>query len=182
MKNDNTKCDFAMLSRFVDQEVRPDEQGEMIRHLEHCPSCQKALQDNETLSVFLKAGIKAELAHTRIEEIEENVMAVIHGEDAPWWKRFKELCMSKAFYVPAVAVAVLFIVFLSVVRSPVPIPGPSAIVDSVKGDVSSVMIFETEKSRQTVVWFNEVSFSSSENGEQENEAGYKPVPLTLSIA
>jgi hypothetical protein len=182
MKRDNKKCDFAMLSRFYDQEVGSHEEGEIIRHLEHCRSCRKALQDNETVSAFLKAGIRAELSRSGVEKVEEDVMAVIHGEELSWWKRYKGLSLSKAFYVPAAAAAVFLLIFLSVFRSPSPIPGPSAIVESVKGEVSSVMIFETEKSRQTVVWFNEVPFSGSGDGEQESGAEYKPVPSIVSIA
>jgi len=51
----------------------------------------------------------------------------------------------------------MLVMFFYLAMMPVPASGPSAIIDSLQGDFASVMILETQKSRQTILWIHEAS-------------------------
>jgi hypothetical protein len=154
-----------MVSRFFDQELGPDEHDRINKHLRHCPSCQKVLKANQSISALLRAGLEEAFSHVDIEDFEERVFDLIQRKGAPWWMKLRALFVSKRFYVPAVAVATLLILVLSVVRRPAPEPGPSAIIKSFTGDISSVMIIQMPKSQQTILWFNETLLPGDEDDE-----------------
>ena len=155
MKLDRNSCDLALLSRFLDQELGPDDRVRINKHLKQCPACRRVLRGDQSISAFFKTGLQEELSHTAVEESEEKVFDLIRSKGIPWWMKVTDLLRSKRFYVPAAAMATLLILVLSVVRRPAFESGPSAIVSSFKGDVASVMILETRKSHQTILWFNE---------------------------
>jgi anti-sigma factor RsiW len=165
MKMDHNCCDPAVLSRFLDKELGPDEHCRIDKHLKYCPACQKVLRANQSISTFLRAVLEEELSHADVEDFEEGVLDRIQRKGVPWWMKLRSLFLSKKFYVPAAAMATVLILLFSVVRRPAPEPGPSAIINSFKGDVASVMILETRKSHQTILWFNENLMSGDDNGE-----------------
>jgi anti-sigma factor RsiW len=165
MTTDETPCDATMLSRFLDQELGPDEHDRINEHLSYCPSCQKVLRENQSISTLLRAGLEEAISRADIENFEERVFDLIQRKGAPWWIKLKALFMSRKFYVPAVAVATVLILLLSVVRRPDPETGPSAIIKSFTGEISSVMIIQTPKSQQTILWFNETLIPGDEDDE-----------------
>jgi hypothetical protein len=156
-------CDPALLERFLDQEVGPEEHAQISEHLGHCGLCQKALQDIQALSTLFKTSIKREISHGRLEDLEEQVMTRIRGPRVSWWIKLKELLFSKKLYVPIAAAAALALFFYLTMPS-TPARGPSAIINSFTGEITSVMIIETPRSRQTILWFHETSAA----GEEEN--------------
>ncbi len=165
MKMDHTTCDLATLSGFLDQELGPDEHCRMDKHLKYCPACQKVLRANQFVSGFLRVGLGEALSHEDVEDFEERVFDRIQRRGVPWWMKLRAPFMSKKFYVPAAAMATALIVLFSVARRPAPEPGPSAIINSFKGDVASVIILETRKSHQTILWFNENFMPGDDIGE-----------------
>jgi hypothetical protein len=163
MKIDDNSCDPALLIRFLDQELGPDDHARIEKHLEDCLACRKVLRADQSISELLKAGLTEELSHAHVEEFEERVLDLIHSEGLPWSIKLRDFFASKRFYVPAVAVATALVLFFSVLKGPAPEPGPSAIVSSFKGDVASVMILQTRKSNQTILWFNETPDFRNDN-------------------
>ncbi len=157
MKMGHTKCDPALLNRFFDQEIRPEERAKVSEHLKDCSLCQKALQDNKYLSALFKAGLDKELSQANLDGLDQRVLSLIRRKRFSWWMKTKDLFVSKRFLIPATAMATIFVLFFSLARDPASVSGPSAIVKSLTGDLSSVMIIEEPKSRQTIIWFNETS-------------------------
>ncbi|MBW1896198.1 MAG: zf-HC2 domain-containing protein [Deltaproteobacteria bacterium] len=156
-------CDLTLLDRFVDQEVGPEEQAQISEHLGQCPSCQKALQDLRAISTLFKTSMERGILYGRLEDLEEQVMTRIHGTRVSWWLRLKELLFSKKLYIPAAAAAAVAL-FVYLTMPSAPVRGPSAIINSFTGEITSVMIIETPRSRQTILWFHETSAA----GEEEN--------------
>lgn len=157
MKRVHTKCDSALLSRFFDQELGPEERAGISEHIQNCPSCQKALQDNKYISALFKAGLDKELSQTDLDDLDQKILALVRRKRFPWRMRLRDLFISKKFLIPATAMATILVLFFSLTREPVSVSGPSAIINSITGDLSSVIIIETPKSRQTIIWFNEAS-------------------------
>lgn len=170
MKSNQTICDPTLLNRFFDQELGPDEYARMTGHLKSCASCQKALRDNQSVSSLVKSHLEEALAHVNLRKVEEGVLALIHRKRAPWWMKLRNLFVSRKFYVPATAMATGLVLFFAIARGPAPVPGPSAIIKSFHGDVASVMILETQKSHQTVLWFSEnANAVGNDGGSQQNQ-------------
>jgi len=136
----------------------------VTHHLKYCPSCQKVLRDNQSVSTLLKTGLDEMLAHANLEQVEEGVLALIHSKRVSWWMKLRDQFVSKRFYVPATAIATGLVLFFALVRGPAPVPGPSAIINSFEGDVGCVMILETEKSHQTILWFSENPSPGADDG------------------
>jgi anti-sigma factor RsiW len=158
-------CDQGLLNRFFDEELGPGEYAHMTEHLKACPACQRVLRENQALSNHLGAGLDEELSRADLERVEENVLALIRRKETPWRTRLRDLLVSKRFFVPATAMVAVFVLFFALFRHPSSMPGPSAIVSSVEGDVASVMILETPESHQTIVWITEnLASNGSDNG------------------
>jgi len=154
--NSHKDCDPALIERFFDNELGPDEHQRVSKHLKSCPSCQKVLRDNQAISTLFKSSFNKELSQTNLDDLEERVVDLIRKKSVPWWKKISDLFVSRKLLIPATAMAAILI-FITLTRQPAPVSDPSAIIKSFSGDVSSVMIIETPKSRQTVIWYNESS-------------------------
>jgi hypothetical protein len=155
MTKDQNTCNSSLLSQFLDRELEPDESAEIVDHIGHCDTCRRELRGNQFIASLLKAGIEKGRSQADLQEVEERVITLIRTKRGPWWVHFKNLCLSKKLYVPAAAVAAMLVMFLYLARPPIPASGPSAIIDSLQGDFASVMILETQKSRQTILWIHE---------------------------
>jgi hypothetical protein len=158
-----------LLNRLFDQELAPDEYAWIDKHLKDCLSCQEALRDTQSISTLFKSNLVQELSRAKLEQVEDNVLGLIQRKEAPWWMKLRGLIVSKKFYVPITATVAVLVLLFSLARPPSSVSGPSAIINSFEGDVGSVMILETQKSRQTILWFNEASVSSGENGKTKTD-------------
>ena len=174
MVKDKTPCDFKTLDRFFDRELEPDASVAISGHLEHCHTCKEEFQGNQFVSSLLKAGVEEELSRANLQGVEKRVLSLIGAKKGPWWIQFKDLCLSKKFYVPAAAMAAALIMFFHVMRVPTPASGPSAIIDSLQGNFASVMILETQKSRQTILWIHEAPDQWDNNGDTTGQTGLRP--------
>ena len=165
MTTEKTTCDPTTLSRFFDGELGPDDHARIEKHLKRCPSCKRSLRADESIRAVFKDGLADELSHAHVKELEERVIGRVRSKGLSWRMKLRAFFASKRFYVPAGAMATALILFFSVVRGPSPEPGPSAIIKSFTGEISSVMIIETPKSHQTILWFNETLIPGDEDDE-----------------
>lgn len=167
MTTDRTTCDPMTLSRFLDQEVGPEEHAQISEHLNHCRSCKKALQEHQSVANLFKTSLERQIAQGRLEALEDEVLALVKGGKISWWAQFVDFFMSRWFYVPAAAAATALALFVYLTRPEAPATGPSAIINSFTGEITSVMIIETPRSRQTILWFQEISMPDDEDDEVE---------------
>ncbi|QTA93709.1 anti-sigma factor family protein [Desulfonema magnum] len=161
MKKSRRKCDPILLNKFFDKELRPDERAQMTEHLRDCPSCQKALQENESLSALFTDSLDKSVSQAIPDDFEYRIISKLETRNSKLESlipilnsQFSILNSLKKFFIPAMATAIL-ILFFSFTKPPASVAGPSAIVSSFTGDIASVMILETPESHQTIIWFNE---------------------------
>ena len=153
MKKSSSNCDPVMVSRFFDKELDPADDASVDRHINSCRSCREMLDDLKTLSKEVREHL-TEICDTDCASIEKSLLATICRKKIPLGERVKEVLFSKKVWIPVTAVASLLIVFFTMFQ-PAGDNGPSAIIASLSGDVSSVVIIETPQTRQTILWFNE---------------------------
>ena len=148
-------CDPDLISRFYDGELGVEEQLKVSEHLKGCASCEKLLREFRSVSVHFRAEYTETPSHADFEEIGGKVLNRIKRKKAFQIPNLKESFFSKRIYIPLAAAATVVLVLFSVFNIMGPNPGPSAIVNSFTGQVSSVMILETPGTHHTIVWFSE---------------------------
>ncbi len=153
MKKSSSNCDPVMISRFFDKELDPTDDASVDRHINSCRPCREMLDDLKTLSKEVREHL-TQICDTDCASIEKSLLATICRKKIPLGERVKEALFSKKVWIPVTAVASLLIVFFTMFQ-PAGDNGPSAIIASLSGDVSSVVIIETPRTRQTILWFNE---------------------------
>ncbi len=85
------------------------------------------------------------------------LMKRVREKPVPFWEKLAGRLPSGRILVPVSSLAMLLILCLALFRYTyfTDESGPSAIVDSFTGNVTSVVIIETPESRQTIIWFSE---------------------------
>ena len=154
MQTDPKTCDAGLIHRYFDQDLSKGSTEKIEAHLRDCAACRKVLEEIEAVSSRFKAHIAGHASGIQDRELEDSVLSGIHKKATPWWITLKRALFSKKFYIPASATAALAIILFMIIPAP-GINGPTAIVNSISGDVASIVILETPKTRQTIVWFEE---------------------------
>lgn len=154
MQGNLPHCDSELISRYYDGELDQGERSQVESHILVCPFCNQILEDLKEISNQYGAHLARQSAGMNTQETEKHVLEHLRRSEAPLWARVKETFLSKKILVPATATACAALLLISVLRTPVA-DSPSAIVTSVSGDVSSIIILEAPETRQTILWFNE---------------------------
>lgn len=171
-KSQNT-CNPILLHQFFDKELGPEEHARTREHVRRCLSCQESLQKNRSLSDLFVRSVEKAVSQTNFDALEKQVLSRVESgkrkkEKGKWKVENLFSGFSRKILVPAAAMAGIVLLVFSLAGPPEPAPGPSAIINSFTGDISSVMIMETPKSRQTIIWFNESQIPEGEKDEVKN--------------
>lgn len=154
-------CDEILMDRYLDGNLELEEKAQMTAHLERCPQCRRQVAAMTTF---------AEDFHDRVQHVTDSV-DFIALEKQVLTKALRQhrsrvgsstFLASLKYTLPAAVTAglLLFFAYTNFVAEPAKVP--SAIIKSFTGSMSSVMIFETPETRQTILWYNEVTDEESE--------------------
>lgn len=155
MKHRDGKCDPTLVSLYYDGELNAERADEVKAHIAVCPECAESLREMEVLSLRVNAHIlDSEQTDLSAHTVTNTIVARIRDTSRTRWERIRSALLSRKVWIPAAAFASLALVFATVFRSPA-VSGPSAIVTSLSGDTSSVIIMEVPDSGHTIVWFTE---------------------------
>ena len=155
VKQENlSQCNPELISRYYDEELGQTERSQVESHILECPSCRQVLEDLKGISARYRDHLVNQSAGIDGRGIERHVLGEIRQRKAPWWVKAKEALSLKKALIPATATVAMGLLLFVVLRAPVP-DSPSAIVSSVSGDVSSIIILEAPETHQTILWFNE---------------------------
>ncbi len=175
MKDCTKDCNTEMLCRFFDKETGPDESALVEEHLGKCPACKKVLREHQEVSRVFTATIGHEVARANLRNMEAGVLSLVARRRSPWWPRLAQFLLSKRMIVPATAVAAGIFLFSVLLQPPASAPGPSAIISSLGGNGGAVMILETPKSHQTIIWFTEpATLHKQSDGTRDEESAVLP--------
>ncbi len=149
----NIICGTDLISRYHDGELDYQKKMEVKSHIDSCPSCREVLLQYTGLTDQIHSAFSGGPAHDS-GEIESNFIESIGREKKSWRDRWADMLLTKRILVPAGLAASLVVLFISFSLNNSP-KGPSAIIKSISGSGSTVMIMETAEKRQTILWFNE---------------------------
>ena len=155
-------CDDDLLIRSLDDDLDADEKERLAAHLETCRPCRQQLAK--------LIGFSQDLIH-RVDLAADDVDFTALEKDV-LTKALKPrrtnnggagLLRALKYGIPAAVTAGLLLFFgysQFMINSG---PPPSAIINSFTGSMSSVMIFETPETRQTILWYTEDTDVESES-------------------
>jgi hypothetical protein len=148
-------CDPLLVSRFHDQELDMEASDRLRAHLDTCSSCRQVLEDHRRIAENFRSAVAGERTRLDADTFEKTLFHQMGVRAAERRFGLLELITGKKFYIPAAALAATLILFFTFFYPAGAPSSPSAIVTSFSGDISSVMIFETPETHQTILWFNE---------------------------
>ncbi len=156
MKKENIICNPMMLNHFSDQELGTEEYESVSRHISECSFCQKEIHKNQMLSSLFKTAFDRRAAKAESVCFEADILEKIRKKKYPLQIKLRDFFVSRNFFIPAASLAAVMILFFTFIKFfPAPSAGPSAIITSLTGNISSVIIIETPESHQTVIWFGQ---------------------------
>lgn len=139
---------------YIDDELSEEEENRIDEHLNFCPNCRRQLERLRKSSGLVSAALSAKSA-ADFDKIWRNIESQIRCRSSVW----QNLCsyISKPlFWIPAsatVAVVLLLASYLPVFRSPHPVS--LSRVESVFSKTGDIMLFETAKTSQPIIWIVE---------------------------
>lgn len=142
-----------MISRYFDGELGGDESLRLKGHISGCESCRTRLDDYGKIGAGLNSLISTRQG-VSTRSLEAKVIESINRKNSAWLKGFKDVIFSKKMLAPVALAASVTLIFMTFFNNPAP-GGPTAIVSSLSGAGSSVVIMETTETRQTIIWFSE---------------------------
>ena len=154
-------CDDVRLNLYLDGELGDNEMAWMEAHLKDCPKCRDQASTIIFFTKEFRRRVKDAADAVDFKALEKKVLTQAlprYASRSP----FSNFLASLKYVIPATLTAgvALFFVYTTYIAPPTPVP--SAIINSFTGSVSSVMIFETPETRQTVLWYNEADDVESE--------------------
>ena len=158
MKKACKTYDQKTISQFVDNELPSEEHKLIAEHIEICPICKNIAERYLYLSDAFAQNTSRQVDKFDTSMIRQNVIEKIKREENSLFKKVFDY-FSPKFYIKVASVVTIMVVSLIYFQTqaikPTNVTEPSAIVTLVDGNVSSVMILETEKSKHTIIWFSE---------------------------
>jgi len=155
-------CDDALLYEYMDGELDSDEAERVSAHLESCAHCKNQIATLSAFSIKFRERVRQTTDSVDFTALEKTVLNKALRERYSR-KPFSSPFAALKYIIPATVTAGLLLFFgYSHFRSQ-PQTAPSAIINSFTGSMSSVMIFETPKTRQTILWYKEDTDVESEH-------------------
>jgi anti-sigma factor RsiW len=152
----NRQCNASLLHRFLDNDLEPEAEKTLEQHLLVCGPCKAEIERMRMFREQTRHMIAAKQSATDQAALSESIMAAVHRKRRPalsdpsWWFR-----PPRIIFASATAVMAMLVLFYTGPFYESPLDEPSAIVHSFRAETASVMIWETPKNHQTIIWFDE---------------------------
>lgn len=145
------------LSAYLDNELPDEEKSKVEAHLKACPSCQRSLQKLKKSSELIATALSARPA-VDFDKAWENIEARIHSRPTIW-QYLRAFMARPGFWIPAGAagavgaVAMLLVLCLPIYKSQP--PANLSRVESVSSKTGRIMVLQTAKTSQPLIWIME---------------------------
>jgi len=153
---ENKTCNLVLLSAYADGELSRRALEHADQHLAQCQRCQEALEQYAELSTAFRSTMQHRYPVAAMAALDGKIFEHWQRHHyVGWWDRFRRRLYSKWMLVPVTAAVAAVAIWLPFQTNRPVSPSPSAIVQSVSGDLASVMIMQTPATQQTVIWISE---------------------------
>ncbi len=154
------KCDLYTskdISQFIDGELSSEKYRSLEHHLPTCADCSRLIDGYKTVSiVFSRHADRQSMGNSAALSLKHKLdKSVLNSHEKPFEKisgLFGKNIYLKFACVAAVLMIGLFPFDEDLINDS---SGPSAIVNSIDAEYTSVMIIETQEEKHTIIWFSE---------------------------
>lgn len=147
-------CDDVRLNLYLDGELGENESDWMVAHLKDCMACRKKATTIVAFTRAFRRRVQDAAGTIDFVALEKQVLQKTLPRHLPR-NVFTNFLDAIKSLLPAALLAAFLLFFIYTHYIDKPEPVPSAIINSFSGAVSSVMIFETPGSRETILWYTE---------------------------
>lgn len=147
-------CDEIRLNLYLDGSLGANEMAWMDAHLKDCPSCRRQAALLSGFAENFRRRVQQATDAVDLVALEKQVLTkTLLRHRSP--NSFAHFLTWMKYIIPISLTAGLLVYFVHTTYIVKSSPVPSAIINSFTGSVSSVMIFETPETRQTILWYHE---------------------------
>ncbi len=150
------------ISRFMDNDLSEQEMAALENHLATCPECREQMHRYQRLEDGVIRMVHKQISATETAALEHALLRKIKSENqrkrslASTFQHFMAFIQGKKFYLQMASFAAILLLSTLFLRDQEKIiRAPSAIVNSIDGNMASVMILETREQRHTIIWYKE---------------------------
>ncbi|MCP4022545.1 MAG: zf-HC2 domain-containing protein [Desulfobacteraceae bacterium] len=155
MEKKCSQYNLETISAFVDKELGPKQLDKFACHVETCEACRLVVDQLQGIKEAFKSAAEDEMKSIDSQVFLSSVTAKSFNRKPAIFEKLKEYLSPKPILKIA-TIAVILGFSLMYFRQPgINGIGPSAIVNSVDTNMSSVMIIETIETKHTIIWFTE---------------------------
>ena len=148
--------DAKTLGLYLDGELKPGELQEIENHLTTCSHCRSVVENLERLSQNFSQGVDQGISGLSNSLSGESILARIKAAKQPFWADLVDLMKARRNILQLASIAAILLASVIYYPGDTVLPtGPSAIVNSVDGEIASVMILETQATKHTIIWYTE---------------------------
>jgi hypothetical protein len=155
----NHQCrryDAKILGLYLDGELEPGALHALEKHLSSCRYCRSVVENLERFSQTFSQGVDQGISGLAHDLSGDRILARIKEEKRSFWADIADLMTAGKNVLQLASIAVILLATVIYYHGDTVVPtGPSAIVNSVDGDIASVMIIETQVSKHTIIWYTE---------------------------
>ena len=158
---DLNACDPILLDRYLDNDLDDGEKAQVKAHIAGCRQCRSQAATLTAFSQNFRDRVQHAADSVDFIALEKQVLNKALGQ---YRSRggLSRLIASLKYIIPATVTAGLLLFFAYSTYDLKAPPVPSAIINSFTGSMSSVVIFETPETRQTILWYTEETDVESE--------------------
>ena len=151
-----------MLSQFVDNALPPETRTSLELHLSTCPACQNTVKSYQNIDNRVIQNIQRHSHLVNNTALVQELVVKLKKEkateasDFSFFQGMIEFIKGKKIYLQMASFAAILLISMAFLQDQkVVFHSPSAIVNSIDGDIASVMILETREQHHTIIWYKE---------------------------
>jgi anti-sigma factor RsiW len=151
-----------LLEKYFDQEVTDEERSLVEEHLSGCAACRDELKLMEGLRDIIRIPVEESVNNEDFPWVWQKIERGIQEREKPnRWKSLPSwldmsLLLKRKVWIPAVAAAAIIVLLVTPsLFKKTPSYPDLFIVEYVESQTNNVMIYESEKTKVTVIWLFE---------------------------
>ena len=161
MKNSCSSVSM-LLEKYFDQEVTGTERSLVESHLQDCPACRGALTSMKDMRTLIKVPVEEAVREEDFPWVWQKIEKGIRSEEKRtfWetlrlWLQTFPFSRRKAWIPAAAAMSIILILTIPLLfKKTASLPSPP-VVEYIESQTSNVMVYESEDTKVTVIWFFE---------------------------
>jgi predicted anti-sigma-YlaC factor YlaD len=157
-----------LLEKYFDDEVTDEEKSLVETHLLDCQVCRDVLSSMEELRTLIRVPVEEAVEQEDFPWVWQKIEKEIRSQEKPsWWQVLRSrvdlrFLLQRRVLIPVMAtIAILLFITTQLIIKKTPSFSYPSVVEYVESNTYNVMVFESEKTKATVIWLFEAPEQNS---------------------